>query len=244
MDLMSKAYQRFKLDDLNVPKSFKRRGVLNEATLKGYHHRDDALLAWACLRRFADSIFRQHYARDADVVEDIYVQNMIGEMQRFGYQGAHEDQHGVPSSIDSIEQLVDICTSVMYTCSFTHAAVNFSQWDYYSYVPNRPLIMRKPAPKAKVQITEEDLISALPSVKQGAQTMATGWTLSRFSKEEVYVGHYLADMMVTHGEIAALQELRSDLNAMAQTIDKRNAKLGIKAYPYMHPARVPSNIGV
>ena len=244
MDLMSKAYQRFKLDDLNVPKSFERRGVLNEASLKGYHHRDDSLLAWGCLRRFADSIFRQHYARDADVVEDTYVQSMIGEMRRFGYQGAHEDQHGVPSSIDSIEQLVDICTSVMYTCSFTHAAVNFSQWDYYSYVPNRPLIMRKPAPTAKLHVTEEDLISALPSIQQGAQTMATGWTLSQFSKEEVYVGYYLADMMVTQGEIAALNELRSDLDAMAQTIDKRNAKLGIKAYPYMHPARVPSNIGV
>lgn len=244
MDLMSKAYQRFKLDDLNVPKSFERRGVLDEAVLKEYHHRDDALQAWACLRRFANSIFRQHYARDADVVEDMYVQIMIREMRRFGYQGADEDQHGVPSSIDSIEQLVDICTSVMYTCSFTHAAVNFSQWDYYSYVPNRPLIMRKPAPKVKSRVTEEDFISALPSVKQGAQTMATGWTLSQFSKEEVYVGHYLTDMMINPGEIAALQELRSDLNTMAQKIDKRNATLGIKSYPYLHPARVPSNIGV
>jgi len=244
MDLMSKAYQRFKLDDLHVPKSFEKRGVLTEAALKGYHYRDDALQAWACLRRFADSVFRQHYASDADIVNDPYVQSMILEMRRFGYQGVDENQHGVPNRINSIEQLVDICTSVMYTCSFTHAAVNFSQWDYYSYVPNRPLIMRKPAPRAKERVTEKDLIAALPSIKQGAQTMATGWTLSQFSKEEVYVGQYLTDMMITPGEIGALQELRSDLSIMAQTIDKRNATLGIKAYPYMHPERVPSNIGV
>jgi arachidonate 5-lipoxygenase len=169
---------------------------------------------------------------------------MILEMQGYGYQGTDRSQHGVPGSIDSIDQLVDICTSVMYTCSFTHAAVNFSQWDYYSYCPNRPLIMRKPAPTKKVPVTEKDVIDALPSVGQAAQTMATGWTLSQFSKEEVFVGHYITDMMITPAEIAALQDLRSELRAMGRQIENRNAKLGVKAYPYMHPERVPSNIGV
>ncbi|ABO97194.1 predicted protein [Ostreococcus lucimarinus CCE9901] len=244
MDLMSKAYQRFKLDDLHVPTSFKKRGVLSEGDLRGYHHRDDSLRAWACLRRFAKSIFKLHYTSDAEVAADPYIQSMILEMQGYGYQGTDRSQHGVPGSIDSIDQLVDICTSVMYTCSFTHAAVNFSQWDYYSYCPNRPLIMRKPAPTKKVPVTEKDVIDALPSVGQAAQTMATGWTLSQFSKEEVFVGHYITDMMITPAEIAALQDLRSELRAMGRQIENRNAKLGVKAYPYMHPERVPSNIGV
>jgi arachidonate 5-lipoxygenase len=244
MDLMSKAYQRFKLDDLNVPKSFESRGVLETDALRGYHHRDDALQAWVCLRQFAASVFGANYSSNDEVRNDPYIQNMILEMRRHGYQGVDEEQHGVPSSIDSIEQLVDICTSIMYTCSFTHAGVNFSQWDYYSFVPNRPLIMRKPASRRKEPVTEEDVIDALPSVKQGAQTMATGWTLSQFSKEEVYIGHYLTDMMITPREIAALSQLRHDLSVMGQRIEKRNAALGIKAYSYLHPKHVPSNIGV
>lgn len=243
MDLMSKAYQEFKFEHLHIPNDFKNRGVDDRRVLNNYYYRDDAMEGWRILKKYILRILELHYPNDASVKADSYVQAMIGEMQMHGYQGKTKDQHGVPSSIDSLAQLVDVCTSVMYQCSFMHAAVNFSQWDYYSCVPNRPLLMRKPAPKTKVKVTEQDVIDALPNVAQCTQTMATGWTLSQFSKEEVYIGRYITDMLSGEKERAVLGALHRDLDAMASKIEERNKRLS-KPYPYMHPSHVPTNIGV
>ena len=243
MDLMSKAYQEFKFEHLHIPNDFKKRGVDDRRVLNNYYYRDDAMEGWRILKKYILRILELHYPNDASVKADSYVQAMIGEMQMHGYQGKTKEQHGVPSSIDSLTQLVDVCTSVMYQCSFMHAAVNFSQWDYYSCVPNRPLLMRKPAPKTKVKVTEQDVIDALPNVAQCTQTMATGWTLSQFSKEEVYIGRYITDMLSGEKERAALGALHRDLDAMASKIEERNKRLS-KPYPYMHPSHVPTNIGV
>ena len=73
--------------------------------------------------------------------------------------------------------------------------------------------------------------------------MATGWTLSQFSKEEVYIGRYITDMLSGEKECAALGALHRDLDAMASKIEERNKRLS-KPYPYMHPSHVPTNIGV
>ena len=243
MDLMSKAYQEFKFEHLHIPNDFKRRGVDKKNILKNYYYRDDAMEGWTILRKYISRVLKLHYPNDDSVRADTHVQSMILEMRNHGYQGKNAEQHGIPSSINSFEQLVDVCTSVMYQCSFMHAAVNFSQWDYYSCVPNRPLLMRKPAPKTKVNVTEQDVIDALPNVAQCTQTMATGWTLSQFSKEEVYIGRYITDMLDGNEERDALGDFHRDLDAMASRIEERNKRL-LKPYPYMHPSRVPTNIGV
>ena len=54
------------------------------------------------------------------------------------------------------------------------------------------------------------MIDAL-NVAQCTQTMATGWTLSQFSKEEVYIGRYITDMLDGNEERDALGDFHRDL---------------------------------
>ena len=42
---------------------------------------------------------------------------------------------------------IEVCVTVMFTCSAQHAAVNFGQFETYKFVPNSPGCMRKLPPK-------------------------------------------------------------------------------------------------
>ncbi len=44
-----------------------------------------------------------------------------------------------PGKITTVAQLIDVATQLIFTCSAQHAAVNFSQFDYFGYVPNAPM---------------------------------------------------------------------------------------------------------
>jgi arachidonate 5-lipoxygenase len=57
---------------------------------------------------------------------------------------------GMPIHLNNIEQLVQICTTIISTCSLGHAAANFQQYDAYGFVPNYPGILIGLPPKRKV----------------------------------------------------------------------------------------------
>jgi arachidonate 5-lipoxygenase len=59
---------------------------------------------------------------------------------------------GMPMHLDNIDQLVQICTTIISTCSMGHAGANFQQYDSYGFVPNYPGILIGLPPKQKVII--------------------------------------------------------------------------------------------
>ena len=61
---------------------------------------------------------------------------------------------GVPNNgkFETAEQLIDALTSVIYTCSVGHAAVNFQQYDEYGAPFSYPYMLKGTPPKTKVTI--------------------------------------------------------------------------------------------
>ena len=51
-----------------------------------------------------------------------------------------------PNKFDSLEELAETVTTIIYNVSAEHAAVNYSQTRYLSYVPNRPNSLFRPVP--------------------------------------------------------------------------------------------------
>ncbi|QDZ20234.1 lipoxygenase [Chloropicon primus] len=244
IELVAKAYSRFKLEDLNVPLTLERRGVMDKAVLKNYYWRDDALLLWGAIKKYALAVLGVHYKSDRDVKGDDQVQSFIREMRYRGYEGEDPDQHGVPHTITTIEQLADLCTSLLYCTSCQHAAVNFAMFDYYSFIPNRCLCLHGPPPTKKGEVTEEYICSILPNLEQSSLTSATVYALSNFSSEEVFIGHYKVDTMDFSEEDKATMDFKDDLEGIERRIRERNSRLGIHEYKYLLPSRVPANIAI
>lgn len=61
---------------------------------------------------------------------------------------------GVPGNghFTSNEQLTAVLTTIIYTCSVSHASTNFPQYDEYGFPPNYPGLLRGSPPKDKVKI--------------------------------------------------------------------------------------------
>ena len=80
--------------------------------------------------------------------------------------------------LDSEESLVEFLTTVLWTASAQHSAVNFGQFDYYSFVPNRPFTMRLGMPEDLSKVTYDYILKALPSEDQAVQSISTAKVLS------------------------------------------------------------------
>lgn len=84
------------------------------------------------------------------LIKDYEVQNWVKEMatsQSHGGCGIG----GMPEKLESNEQLVDVCTAIISTCSLAHAGANFQQYEAYGFPPNYPPILNNMPPQYKVR---------------------------------------------------------------------------------------------
>lgn len=117
---------------------------------------------------------------------DNEIQSWINDVHKNGWRAnPGNDDHGVPASFESQEQLIEVLTSLIFTFSCQHAAVNFSQKDHYGFTPNAPAILRQPPPKKKGDATLKSIMATLPSKDQAAKAIATVYILTQFSEDEV-----------------------------------------------------------
>lgn len=59
---------------------------------------------------------------------------------------------GVPGNgeLSTTDELVQIVTCIIYTCSISHASTNFPQYEEYAFPPNYPSLLRGTPPTSKV----------------------------------------------------------------------------------------------
>ena len=55
---------------------------------------------------------------------------------------------------ETTEQLCQTLTSIMFTSTVGHAAVNVSQYDEYAFLPNYPAILKGQPPRDKVDMSK------------------------------------------------------------------------------------------
>lgn len=117
----------------------------------GYYYRDDGLKIWQAIEAFVSAIISEFYISDDDVKDDPELLSWAGDINANGFsghQGASQG-HGFPKTIESREQLVDLCTLIIFTGSAHHASTNSGQYDVSSFCPNAPTYLRLPSPTVK-----------------------------------------------------------------------------------------------
>ncbi len=144
-----------------------------------------------------------------------------------------------PGTIATLRQLIEAATQIIFTCSAQHAAVNFSQFDYFGYPPNAPLAaytqpdvaapLHEMLPKPAQDLAQIELTFAL-----------SGILWSRLGRDD-------SMQFVDQGDRAILRQFQAELHTIETEIQTRNRMrdrdTGID-YPYLLPSRIPNSINI
>jgi arachidonate 15-lipoxygenase len=226
-----------------LPDDLKNRGVDDINKLPIYPYRDDGLLIWNAIYNWIQAYFSCYYSSDSQVLNDINLQNWVTELT--SEDGGRVYNFGESNKkIRTLDYLVKAITTIIFTASAQHAAVNFPQGDLMLYIPAIPLARYTSAPTTSHQ--EDNFINGLPPLDQAKGQIRLLSLLG--SIYYTNLGNYnLADFPTTPGVQSALEDFQKDLQEIAKTIAERNENIEIRKalhYEYLLPLKIPQSINI
>jgi len=174
-----------------VPNSSYRHGL--KLVIEDYPFAVDGLEIWEAIETWVTEYCNFYYTSNDMVEEDYELQNWWNEVRNEG----HGDLKDRPwwSEMKSREELIQSCTIIIWLASAFHAAVNFGQYPYAGYLPNRPTVSRRFMPESGTpeyeEIKSNPELAFLKTITAQFQTLlgvSLIEILSRHSTEEVYLG--------------------------------------------------------
>ncbi len=266
--LINRTYRARSFASAALPTQLKQRGVAAEHRLPDFPYRDDALLLWEAIARYVCLFLQNHYQDDGAVQQDAYLQAWAAELgapiqsDQFAQAPAWlpaETQADVgldlgdlpaiprvpdfptaqtPGQLTSLQQVLDVATQVIFTCTAQHAAVNFSQFDYGGYTPNAPMSLAC-LPEQATSITD-----LLPPLERDLGQMKLTFALSAIRWSQIGQPE---TMPLDRGDLQALKQFQQDLKEIERRINSRNqerqARWGVM-YPYLLPSQIPNSINI
>jgi arachidonate 15-lipoxygenase len=221
-----------------LPAKLERSGTDGAAVLPYYPYRDDGLLVWTAIRRWADAFVDGYYRTDADVREDHELQAWAAEVASPD-GGAVRDFGLTPGEINDRTDLAEILTMVIWTAGPQHAAVNFTQLEHLSYLPANPLAGFTEEPRGRDH-TLDDWLANLPPLDVAVQQLCLMNFLG--SVRSTTLGDYEDDFKNT--PVAdGLRGFRLDLSAADDEVTQRNRRRP-HAYEYLRPSLIPNSTNI
>ncbi|MBD2515970.1 lipoxygenase [Nostoc sp. FACHB-973] len=236
LQIVVNAYQEWSLDQFALPTEIKNRGMGDPDNLPHYPYRDDGMLLWNAIKKFVSEYLNLYYKTPQDLTADLELQAWAQEL--VSQSGGRVK--GVPSRIEKLEQLVDIATAVIFTCGPQHAAVNYPQYEYMTFMPNMPLAAYKQMTPEGTIPDRKSLLSFLPPSKQTADQLSILFILSAYRYDRLgYYDDKFADPKVQD----VLVKFQQDLNDVERKIELNNKSRLIK-YNYLKPRLVTNSISI
>ena len=187
VQLIQRASKAYSVYWTNIKRNLKERGVDDPKQLPGYFYRDDGLKVWNAMEDYVRGVVDAFYSNDEGVKADTELQRWAEDIHVIGFPGycGASDGHGFPKQIETKGELVELCTQIAFTGSAQHAAVNFGQYNIYSFVPNAPFEMRLPPPTEKGVTDVQKLLDTLPDSNSSGSAISVTHLLSQYSEDEV-----------------------------------------------------------
>lgn len=161
--------------------------------IEDYPYAVDGLEIWSAIKTWVEDYCKFYYETDDLIRKDTELQAWWKELREQG----HGDKKDAPwwPKMQTREELVDACTIIIWVASALHAAVNFGQFPYAGYLPNRPTISRRFMPEPGTPEYEElkknpekvyfRTITAQLQTLLGVSLIEI---LSRHASDELYLG--------------------------------------------------------
>ncbi|KAH8484985.1 hypothetical protein H0E87_026668 [Populus deltoides] len=241
MELSSVIYDKqWRFDHQGLPKDLVSRGMAIEdpssphglkLAVEDYPYANDGLELWAIIKKWV-SDYVNHYYPEASLIEsDSELLAWWKEIRTVGH-GDKKDEPWWPE-LKTPQDLIEIITTIVWIASGHHAAVNFGQYAYAGYFPNRPTITRLKMPnedrrdedwKLFLEKPEEILLKTFPSQLQAATVMVALSVLSEHSPDEEYLGQKIEPVWAEDPAIKCYFEtFRRSLTNLEGIIYGRNA---------------------
>ncbi|WP_293138601.1 lipoxygenase family protein [Okeania sp. SIO3I5] len=232
----------FNFNAIDFPQTLVNRGVNNSDTLPVYPYRDDGKLIWDAIYTWVNDYLSIYYANDADIVADKDLQNWGATL--VSLDGGRVENFGENSQgeIKTRDYLVKAVSTIIFTGSAQHAAVNFPQKTDMMYVPAFPLA-RYLMPPTNIE-DRESYIQGLPSLSQAQSQINTLYLLG--SVHYTQLGKYRGSAFPENKELqAALTKFQENLNAATIIINKRNqSPERLMPYEFLLPENIPQSINI
>lgn len=111
-----------------------------------YPYRDDGLPVFGAIKDFVTEYITLYYRDDQEVQADEELSAFVKELTSNSFGGVQGlTQNG--NKVQSIDDLIDVFTNLIWTAGPAHAAVNYAQWDYMADPRNMPVSVYLEAPE-------------------------------------------------------------------------------------------------
>lgn len=161
--------------------------------IQDYPFAVDGLEIWAAIKSWVEEYCHFYYKSDDMIQGDAELQAWWKELREKGH-GDKKDEPWWPK-MQTVLELIDSCTIVIWIASALHAAVNFGQYPYAGYLPNRPTLSRRFMPEPGTPEYEElntnpekAFLKTITPQMQTLLGISLIEMLSRHTADEVYLG--------------------------------------------------------
>ncbi|MEH2329995.1 lipoxygenase family protein [Nostoc sp.] len=233
LGFVAKVYEEWSVEKFTFPRLIKSRQTDDPEILPHFPFRDDGILIWNAVEKFVFEYLQLYYKTSQALSDDYELQNWAREL--VAQDGGRVK--GMPAKIETLEQLIEIISVVVFTCAPLHSALNFSQYEYMAFVPNMPYAAYHPIPETK-GVDLETIMKILPPFKQAADQVM--WTEILTSYHYDKLGFYdeqFADPLAQ--EIVV--QFQQNLHEIERQIDIKNQTRPIP-YNYFKPSQIINSI--
>ncbi|KAF5447856.1 hypothetical protein F2P56_033375, partial [Juglans regia] len=205
-------------------------------TIEDYPFANNGLLLWDTIKEWVSDYVNYYYPNPTVIESDQELHEWWTEIRTVGH-GDKKDESWWPV-LNTPTDLVQIITTIIWVTSGHHAAVNFGQYTYAGYFPNRPTIARNNMPSEEpcdefctnfLRKPEGALLQCFPSQLQAIRIMAVLDILSNHSPDKEYLGEAIEPAWAENRHIkAAFERFNGRLKKLEGIIDERNANRNLK----------------
>ncbi|XP_040380210.1 probable linoleate 9S-lipoxygenase 5 [Oryza brachyantha] len=238
MQMSSDIYANWRFTDQSLPNDLIKRGMASKDErarggvslhIQDYPYAVDGLDVWLAIEGWVRSYCSHFYHTDGAVAGDAELQAWWDDVRHVG----HGDRRGDAAcwlELDTVGHLAESLTTLIWVASALHAAVNFGQYGYAGFPPNRPTRCRRfvplPGSPEMAQLEadpERFFLEAVTDRFTATLGLALIEVLSNHTSDEVYLGQRATSKWTDEGEVLLLLDrFRHELRQVEKKVEERN----------------------